>query len=492
MLDEFQNNKPAALAVLDEATTTLGDDPVLGRALARVYLRDRDYENALTIFQRISDFVGRNNPIERAFALRDAAICAAENQEWGCAEEWFVDAQSAAGRAGLPDMDAMATGLGVDAGLAALGGGETCRALSRLAIAIDALSEIGSEEGLRAAYCHHAVRHAVLWAYSQVTGSEIDVEGQPIRWASGGCSNPAPAPAIRERPLANIDLTWYLLAEAEVAAGVDVGIVSSLYGRLTDGAIPRMEVGLRTKMLQAAIDKLDALAFAAQLAPYVDSAVYALKDYHGGKQVSTSVLLEPERRRITTLDTDALLDRQGNEVAQHAILAYGIRGAMASRENATTELNAALAEEFQRLYPGQPVIDHWEVEQDGLSGIDKSALMAIQRLAGKEYVKPEDFWSAGLRFFEWIERSLFGEILMLRLAAWQRKGWKRIVTAEKFRLYRPRYTVPEVKEVLRISANGRSFVARLLLTTSHAIGSPLSLEYRKALEAVAEQETSSN
>ena len=31
------------------------------------------------------------------------------------------------------------------------------------------------------------------------------------------------------------DVTWYLLAEAEIRGGLDVGLTDSLMGRLTDG-----------------------------------------------------------------------------------------------------------------------------------------------------------------------------------------------------------------------------------------------------------------
>ena len=89
------------------------------------------------------------------------------------------------------------------------------RALTRLAEAVEALADINPEATLRAAYCHRVIRHTVLWTRSRITGSDVQIDEQPIVVSAGTCSNPDPLPAIRELPLAPIDIAWYLLAGAE-------------------------------------------------------------------------------------------------------------------------------------------------------------------------------------------------------------------------------------------------------------------------------------
>ena len=54
-----------------------------------------------------------------------------------------------------------------------------------------------------------------------------------------------------------------MLAEAEAAAGLDVGIAATLDDRLEQGPIPVMEVNLRAQTIQTDIAKLDAGGFAA-------------------------------------------------------------------------------------------------------------------------------------------------------------------------------------------------------------------------------------
>ena len=83
MLDEFGNDKDAALAVLDKAAVNAGEHIILGRAVARVHWRHGEHATALRRFRAIVDRIEDLNPIDRAFALREAAISAARTGEWG-------------------------------------------------------------------------------------------------------------------------------------------------------------------------------------------------------------------------------------------------------------------------------------------------------------------------------------------------------------------------------------------------------------------------
>ena len=265
LMDEYQNDRAGALAVLEEAVADMGDDVLLRRAIAKIHARHSEYRKVLEIFRGIADQVGSDNPLERAFALREAAISAARCGDWAQAEQWFFDAQSAARLVPVDTMRVMAVGLGADSAVAALETGDIGRALTRLAEAVEALADINPEATLRAAYCHRVIRQAALWVKSRVEGRTIESGGQPFIMEAGACSNPAPPPAIRELPLVHIDVAWYLLAEAEVTAGLDVGIAATRNDRLMQGLIPTLEVSLRIKTIQTAIDKLDSIGFATQL-----------------------------------------------------------------------------------------------------------------------------------------------------------------------------------------------------------------------------------
>ena len=137
---------------------------------------------------------------------------------------------------------------------------------------------------------------------------------------------------------------------------------------------------------------------------------------------------------------------------------------------AMTELKTALEGRFTDPFPGKAVFDHWNEKPASLAELDRIVVSIIKTLLQNEHLEPSYFWMAGLRVFEWINQSNFKLFLTPHLAAWQRAGWKRIVTAEAFRLSRPRQTVPSIEEVLTIAADDRSFIAKLLLATAEAVG----------------------
>ena len=192
---------------------------------------------------------------------------------------------------------------------------------------------------------------------------------------------------------------------------------------------------------------------------------------------------------MPTLDKHGPFDSATEQVAKDAILAYGINvqpwQTSLSRRR-WRSLKPPWRADSQARFPGKPVLDHWNEKPASLAELDRIVVTIIKTLLQNEHLEPSYFWMAGLRVFEWINQSNFKLFLTLRLAAWLRAGWKRIVTEEVFRLSRPRQTVPSIEEVLTIAADDRSFIAKLLLATAEAVGSSLGQDYRESLEAIAE------
>ena len=485
MLDEYQSNREGALAVLEAAATTQGDDLILSRAIAKIHWRHSDHRIALEIFRGIADQVGSDSPVERAFALREAAVSASKCNEWSLAENWFLEAQNVAELVQSDDMDAMAIGLGADSAVAALEVGGVDRALTRLGEAVEALVDVNPDATLCTAYCHRVIRHAVLWVQSRIERSNVKIGGYPIAMKAGTCSNPEPLPEIRKLPLAPIDYAWYMLAEAEITAGLNVGINAALYDRLPEGKIPAMELSLHMKTIQIDIDKLDAFGFAAHLTKYVEIAIYMRNN--SKRLRATYDPLVPERGEVPMLDDNVPFDPEAEHIAKDAILAYGIRSVLASQPEAMTELEAVLSDQFTGPFPGNSVFNHWNEKSVLSTEIDQTVTTVIKTFLQNEHVKPNDFWLAGLCFFEWINQSNFKHLLEVRVAAWQRSRWKQILTVELFRLSRPRQTVPSIEKVLAMPTDDWSFVAKLLLATYEAVGIQLNPALRNTLMVAAEE-----
>ena len=486
MLDEYLDDKQGALSILEEAVTAMGDDLILSRAIAKLHWRHAEYKTALEIQRSIADQVGRNNPVERTYALREAAISAAKCGDWLQAEQWFIDAQNAARMMQSHDKVVFEVGLRADSAVAALRTGNADRALSRLAESVSALANIDSDRTLRSAYCHRVIRHTVSWALIRTkTGSDF-IAGKEFTMEPGTCSNPEPPPAVRDHPLSHIDSSWYMLAEAEAAAGVDVGITTNLYGCLIDGPIPALEITLRLQVIRTDVELLDACGFTAHFTRFLETAAFF--SAHGNRMKETLDPLSPERGEIPALRLESPYSASVEEAATYAILAFAIRSAITGRPDAFTALETALRDRFAGTYPGHSIFDHILGKSTGLTGIDKAALTAIAPLLQHKRLLPEPFFVAGFRLLEWSHhRSSFRPALFPRLAVWQRVGWQRILSSQRFRLSRPTATVPAIERVLQTPSDDDSFVANLLLVASMSVGVQLSTEYRELLNTIAER-----
>ena len=483
MLDEYLLDKDGALEVLEEAMRAMGPSPVLSRAAAKVYFNASEYVSTLRIYRKIADQVGVENPIERAYALRDAAISAGQCGSWQEAEEWFGEARKEALSAAGEDMKAMAIGLGADAAVAALETGRAKEALSGLAEAVQGLRGLDPDSTLRAAYCHRVIRHAILWTQSRIEGRKVLIGGEPIRMTIGSCSNPDPLPGIRDLPLAHIDNAWYMLAQAETIGKINAGITCSLKERLQEGPIPVSECYLRRLLIEGGVSALNAAEFARHFRPYVESSAYIMKEGKGYRENFDP--RAPERKEIPKIGEAPPYHNEVEQVSKDAILAFAIWSALEGRLELMTDLEVELKKHFHGTIPGQIVFRQVRGQKSMEDEVDRMVGRVITNMGGGDYLSPEEFWYSGLKLFEWVNQSAFKGILMSRLAARQRSGWQDIIEGQTFYLIRPKETVPPIRKCLSIPSDHQSFLAQLLLVTSDAVGSKLSIKYRQALREMA-------
>ena len=479
MLDEYGEASAAALQSLDEAESLLGDNVVIARARAKVLWRHQDYAAALVIMRLIADSITPDSPIARCFALREAAISAAQTGDWAQAERWFYEAKAAGAQAMADDMPPMVVGLGADAALAAFQMGDRSRAIKQLAENVAALETLDPDSSLRAAYCHRVIRHAVLWVEREVEGHQPPVDNEPHQLPPGTCSNPEPLPAIREMPLATLDLAWYMLAHAEIQLGEDLGIVESLRGRLEKGPIPFFEVTLRTAWMQQAIRRNDVDLFVRHFPDWLDAGAYLRE--HAAAQRKSFNALDPARGEIPPLSPTQRLDGALQTNAVDAVLGLLMVSVLAGRQDVTDHLKTRLCGEWGGNVPGLAIFEFLEGRKPPENNLDQVVAALIRGMRSGNHLVPADVWGIGLRFFEKGRQSNFRYVIVPALAQWMRVQWSRIVSTEGFRLDHPVISVPSIQAVLNGATSDQQFIASLILVATDAVGMSLASDYRQIL-----------
>jgi hypothetical protein len=431
----------------------------------------------------IADKIGIDSPIDRAFALREAAISAASIDDWPQSEVWFAEAQTAASKALTDDMQVMAVGLEADKAVASLMNGKVKEALESMTECLTKLQMIKPDSSLRAAYCHRVVRHTVLWMGAKTSKHETLIDGKPIEMLPGSCSNPEPPASITELPLGPLDLAWYMLAEVEISSGVDAGVDQSLRSRLQQGPILFMEVTNGHRRITRDVLKVDSDRFASDLPAYLAGMEYLRSQ---GKEMRESFdIMSPPRGDIPALSSAQLADDNIVGVAADAVIAFGLAAVFRGVADPTVNLLASLTRTFGNQFPGKAVVEKWRGVEAPLQPLDKTVTELVTLMRSGAHLEPRKVWEIGLRIFEKIRQSNFRKVLLPLLDNWLRGQWRRIIDQECFRMSRPIVTVPAIEASLAQEVNNEAFIASLLLSTAEGVGAPLAGAYDKLLKEIS-------
>lgn len=119
----------------------------------------------------------------------------------------------------------MRVGLLADAALASWQAGDHETCLRDLVVVLRELKDIDSKSSLRAAHCHAACRHILLWLDQDVTGEKrFSEKGEELNIYPGAVSNPEPHQEIGKHLIVPIEMAWYWLAVVEIHSCLDKGV----------------------------------------------------------------------------------------------------------------------------------------------------------------------------------------------------------------------------------------------------------------------------
>jgi tetratricopeptide (TPR) repeat protein len=477
MLDEYAINPEGALTALNEAEESLGPDPTLSRARAKIYYRRKDHASALALLRDSADKAARNDFIEQAFMFREAGISAAETADWAEAARWFDAAQAAGSKLATDGMALIVLGLVADRGIAEFQAGNLSKAIASLSKALESLSQFVPTSSLKAGYLHRVVRHAVLCVNLRVTGKQALVPEQEAAIAPGMCSNPEPSD-LSDMPLGHIAVAWYLLAEAEIAGDAGTSVADSVRNRLGGKVIAMMETNLRAARIVTSIKSSDVQQFLISLENWVEGLFYI----QGlGQSLRNFSPLNPTYGEIEPASPEQFAAPDGQRHLANALFAFGIAASLQKRPEALQSLNSAMAE------------THYSSELNRLAGVMAGAIepkaqpeeaveVAINQVATRaSNLQPDEVFVAALQMIQFIARSTLSTALARLLADWLRERWAHAVDKQTFLLRNPATNIPAIRQVLAMQEHTLQYCAHFLATVAPAAKTRLAESFRTYL-----------
>jgi hypothetical protein len=165
--DEFQNDRPKALEIVDAGIEALPDHPELLRQKAKVLGHDHQYEEARAILESIRAHTDKSSDIERMYALKEQAVASANLGDLGAARTAFLEAASAAEavQSEVTSARAYEVALRVEAAMCLWRSGDVETALRELAPLINMLDDIDPESDDAARTLHLKLRWLVGWLH---------------------------------------------------------------------------------------------------------------------------------------------------------------------------------------------------------------------------------------------------------------------------------------------------------------------------------------
>jgi hypothetical protein len=479
MLDEYGKDAPAALASLEEARAAIGSELAITREEIKIYWRAKEDQKVVNLIKPIANEIAKGHGTERMFVMREAAISASRIEDWAQSAEWFAEAARALSGNTLSKPTEI--GLLADEAIARYRGGNFKAALQLLARALSRLPEIEGDDSLKSLYVQHIVRHSCLWI--KIFALKEDDLGLPFHanWEPGTGSNPEPLEIIRSKPLGPVDITWYLLAETEIALEVDAGIQSGLRKHLRKGPISFMEMTLRKARLDRPVVNLQAAAFAKGYHPFLEGTEY-VRGF-----VSTPIeqrfnVMEPSRGELPKVANGTLAgNRDAEAPGVNAILAFAVVAALRREFDKIPTLELELASELGSSFAGRNIFSRFRSEGTPYEALNEEIVRVISVMRQSNSLDPRDISGIGLRFSEFAYSSQFKAELLPILLEWYRGEWLRILDTQRFLLKQPMHWVPEIEKALQFEGNVQQRMAAMLVPTCEATDISLAESYKKEL-----------
>lgn len=480
-LDENGDDPERAFACLSEAEQRIGPDVSLGRARAKIHWRRRDHAAALPLLAAAAEAGGQEG-IERAYIAREAGISAAALGDWDAAYKWFDRAQLAAATAAeIPSVRAMAIGLFADTAQAACKAGRPDIAIGKMRDALTSLPTIDADGTLEEAHCHRVVRHALLWLFRELTGALAD-DLEETFYRPGAASNPEPLEAIRSHPVLDLDMSFYMLADADEALAEPTGLYRDFRKHFVVGPVLSSEISAAIGADRKVIGSHDSSDFVervrrhASMTRMVDS---------GEAREAAGQLTNPRRGTVPLAELADDAPQDLIRAAEDYLLSFATGAAMARAFAAIDSIVAQglSAPEIAALHP---LLRRMGGTADALTsdreGAANSIWLVRQDLSGR----PVEFCWAAIWLLIHVSNSRLRDGVAQALIAWIFAGVDHLVRHGRFLLSIPAVTVPPLEVIISDPDRSMASAARLITALAAAVSTTLIPKVKNRLGEIVQ------
>jgi len=478
MLNEYADDSEGALASLGEAERKHPNNPRLLRERAKIYYSNGDHGTALATIEQVVDAIPKDDHIERAFALREAAVSATKTGHLQKAGDYFAKAYGAAAAAAGVGMQRMAIGLKADCALVKFQSGDGGDAIELIRQAIMDAEQLDPKADTKAGFCRLVLPQLILWMQAQV--KKIGPTQCDFPMVVGCCSNPDPPDRVIDMPCPPLLASWYELAVLELMLRTDSGIVGELRKRTSTHRIISCELALNYHLMAKYVITVDIERFFSYLPEYVSKTAYMRENASSASKENIYDLIDADLSVIKPVDWKSDLHLQN---AKDAILALAAAAVCSDVKDIREQLLNHVGRNQESAIALQPFIDSFEKQTCPKGDAFEITAYYLGRLMkANAYMSPDEMFIVTYRLWEWLPHTFFKDIIEYVIADYLSGCWRKIIEDQRFQLQRPMIAVPAIQTAIKETAGSTVRIAKLLLAAEIAVRHKLGANLRSKLQ----------
>ena len=490
--DECLHNPDAAHKVLEDIVAKVGTFHSIEEEQAFVYFRQKLYNEALSIYERI--LPEWNPPSEQLNVgpleeYRRAALCAAQLNDWEKSATFFgVGAK----RTQRIENTGRHIGLYADAGFAHFKAGNMLESIKLWNLALNEFEKVPQDNtDIKYFSLKHRLAHTIRWMTEQGIGNNLTELVEPL---VGMCSNPEPNGKILTLPDFPMGYVWFYLAQIEFRFG---------YG---------------TTVLEHALRILDRDAY-----PALSSLLATLKIQYDFRNRTFNELPERIQQLANACNSMQNHKLSGTGIEEHRVNAIPIANLpnFASVENIMSILGSSLLVRLRTSSNVQDMLVIWRLKSSELpikenlivaldlieSMLSKDLsnaltvmhsqnarheirLAATLKIVHNTRTSPENLFYAHVLITTALIGNLWEDFVALDLAELLSAQWLEKIKFPMM-LKMPMTTVPNIERACKGSETGKRKIGRILLAAYQAVSLGVSSEilqqFRSWIQSIPEQ-----